>query len=51
MFKKKSSLLKYVEGQRCTMSEGQCGLGNIWVTVGTGTNYPDFDFIGDVLQV
>jgi len=37
-------------GKRCTMSDLQCGYGNIWITVGTGTNYPDFNFIGSVLQ-
>ena len=40
-----------VPGKRCTMSDLQCGYGNIWITVGTGTNYPDFNFIGSVLQV
>ena len=36
-------------GKRCWDCAEQCGCGNIWVTIATGANYPDFQFIGDVL--
>ena len=39
-----------MSGDSCLKCGTECGCGNIWVTVATGANYPDFDFIGSVLQ-
>ena len=38
------------EGKSCLACSGACACTNIWVTIATGANYPDFKFIGNVLD-
>ena len=37
-------------GKSCLSCSGACPCGNIWVTSAVGANYPDFKFIGSVLD-
>ena len=42
-----SDLSKCVKENNCCPD---CEGDNIWITIATGANYPDFEFIGSVLQ-